>query len=79
MQVQHVTEFSLAPGFSPVSVADDAASRFNGFSSRPVKPLKRLGPWGTNDTGLKPGANERIDSERHGPRVNAPFCFLPCH
>ena len=48
---------SLAPGFSPVSVAAAARNRFNGFP-RPAKPLKRLTCRAGFGTPLKRGANE---------------------
>jgi hypothetical protein len=50
---------SLAPGFSPVEWSLPLRNRFNGFSSAPAKPLKRLCPPYRTNTGLKPGANEK--------------------
>ena len=48
---------SLAPGFSPVSLAGAARNRFTGFP-RPAKPLKRLVCRAGFTTPLKRGANE---------------------
>jgi hypothetical protein len=50
--------FTLAPGFSPVSAGDKTQNRFNGFA-RAEKPLKRLMASLAAITGLKTGANER--------------------
>jgi hypothetical protein len=50
---------SLAPGFSPVSSARAALSRFTGFYPHEI-PLKRLGCFLRTHTGLKPGANGRV-------------------
>jgi len=77
MQVQRVSEFSLAPGFSPVWDAGVGFSRFNDFSSQTTKPLKRLTISSAIDTGLKPGANERIDPERLRSLLTTPFYSQP--
>jgi hypothetical protein len=50
-------DFSLTPGFSPVSVAAGEKNRFNGFSTE-GKPLKRLAGCPRTATRLKPGVHE---------------------
>jgi hypothetical protein len=60
---QFLTElfFSLAPGFSRVNRARGKWKRFQPFSApAATKPLKRLGAASPAPTGLKPGANERL-------------------
>ena len=57
------SRFSLAPGFSRVWRKGRRGSRFNGFGGqhhgRPGrKPLKRLRSPASQDTRLKPGAND---------------------
>jgi hypothetical protein len=60
--------FSLAPGFSRVNRARRKWKRFQPFSApATTKPLKRLGAASPAPTGLKPGANERLqESEKTG-------------
>jgi hypothetical protein len=54
-------QLSFAPGFSRVVLAVEAGNGFNRFpTSVEAKPLKRLGGGGVVNTGLKPGANERL-------------------
>jgi hypothetical protein len=67
--------FSLAPGFSRVNRARRKWERFQLFSApAATKPLKRLGAASPAPTGLKPGANERLqESEmRPGQRFAGP-------
>jgi hypothetical protein len=53
--------FSLAPGFSRVNRSRRKWKRFQPFSVPAVtKPLKRLGAASPAPTGLKPGANEKL-------------------
>jgi len=53
--------FSLAPGFSRVNRARRKWERFQPFSApAATKPLKRLGAASPAPTGLKPGANEKL-------------------
>jgi hypothetical protein len=53
--------FSLAPGFSRVNRARRKWKRFQPFSApAATKPLKLLGAASPAPTGLKPGANERL-------------------
>ena len=53
---------SLAPGFSRAKSTCRKESGFNRFlnSLSPTKPLKRLCCLASANTGLKPGANERL-------------------
>jgi len=46
---------SLTPGFSPVDQTRTTRNRFNGFSTRSAKPLKRFWFSLSVGTGLKPG------------------------
>jgi hypothetical protein len=53
--------FSLAPGFSRVNSGWRKGERFQPFSApAATKPLKRLGAASPAPTGLKPGANEKL-------------------
>jgi hypothetical protein len=57
----HLRQLSLAPGFSRVVLAVGIGNGFNRFPAGwETKPLKRLGGGGAANTGLKPGANERL-------------------
>jgi hypothetical protein len=61
--------FSLAPGFSRVNRARRKWKRFQPFSApAATKPLKRLGAASPAPTGLKPGANERLQESEMRPR-----------
>ncbi len=61
--------FSLAPGFSRVNRARGKWKRFQPFSApAATKPLKRLGAASPAPTGLKPGANERLQESEMRPR-----------
>ena len=70
--------FSLAPGFSRVNRARRKWKRFQPFSApAATKPLKRLGAASPAPTGLKPGANERLQESEM--RLTALSSFLsPC-
>ena len=56
-----MASFSLAPGFSPVSGGRWVFNRFSGFLAA-RKPLKRLKCRCSALTGLKPGANGRLQA-----------------
>jgi hypothetical protein len=63
-----LAQLSLAPGFSRVVLAVGAGNGFNRFPAGwEVKPLKRLCGGGAANTGLKPGANERLQETQMGP------------
>jgi len=60
--------FSLAPGFSRVNRARRKWKQFQPFSAlAATKPLKRLGAASPAPTGLKPGANERLQESEMRP------------
>jgi hypothetical protein len=60
--------FSLTPGFSRVNRAGRKWKRFQPFSApAATKPLKRLGAASPTPTGLKPGANERLQESEMRP------------
>jgi hypothetical protein len=62
--------FSLAPGFSRVNRARRKWKQFQPFSApAATKPLKRLGAASPAPTGLKPGANERLQESELRPLI----------
>jgi hypothetical protein len=59
---------SLAPGFSRVNAVRRIKERFQPFPTpATAKPLKRLGAGPPAPTGLKPGANEKLQKSEMRP------------
>jgi predicted Zn-dependent protease with MMP-like domain len=57
-------------GLQPGDVPEIVSSRFNGFSARTGKPLKRFQEFRRRSTGLKPGVTEITLGERSFMSVN---------